>query len=539
MYKNLLILILLSPLVVLGQKNISNTLQNNNVVSDFERLSLQQFLDTGDYYFDRNSMDTALIYYNMLITHSKTNNIEHLQKIVEAYNRSAIVYFSLCDYRSAYDLLIKALLMSEKSNYMSYMPKIYSNLGNVYYWYKKYDIAKSYYLKALHLSLDSISTVAILNNLGSVELESERFDSAFYYLNEALSISKQYQNFLSSNILNNFASLYRKEKNYKLAHYYYHLSLIDAKKINDINLEANNLSNLGKLFFETNRKDSALFYINLSNSVAVENNFLEILANNYLLLSQIEESKGNAFKTLKYFRKYADLKDSVFNIDKFADISQLQRLYETSKTNHQIEQLYLENQINERTIHYQKNILRIAFVVLILVSGLLLFIFIVFFQNKKIRKSYKMLFNKNIEIVKLKKKPSEKINEENNKDITVNEMQKELMDKILTVMEDVSVICNPTFSIDNLAVLVDSKHNYVSQAINSTLNQNFRSFLNTYRIREAQRIFSELDVAKYSIEHVALQVGFKSRSAFREAFKDVTGLTPNFYIKSLQEQHVK
>jgi len=57
-----------------------------------------------------------------------------------------------------------------------------------------------------------------------------------------------------------------------------------ARKNNELNLEANNLSNLGKLFFETNKQDSALFYINLSNNVAEENNFLEILADNYLLL---------------------------------------------------------------------------------------------------------------------------------------------------------------------------------------------------------------------------------------------------------------
>ena len=538
MYKNFLILLFFFPIAVSGQKQPANTFQSNQVISDFERLSLQQFLDTGDYYFDRQSMDTALIYYNMLITHSRTNNIEQQKKIVEAYNSSAVIYFSLCDYRSAYDFLIKALLMSEKSNYLSYMPKIYTNLGNIYYKYKKYDIAKSYYLKALNLSLDTTSTVAILNNLGSVELESGKLDSALHYLNEALKISKQYHDVILSNILNNFASLYRKEKNYNLAHYYYNLSLINARKNNDINLEANNLSNLGKLFFETNRQDSALFYINFSNSVAAENNFLEILADNYLLLSQIEEAKGNATKALRYFRKHAALKDSILDVEKFADISQSQRLYEVSKTNQQIEQLYLENQINERTIHYQKTILRITFIALLLVSGLLLFIFLVFFQNKKLRKSYKVLFSKNIEIIKLKKQPSEKNTEENKKDVAVNEAQKELMDKILLIMEDVSVICNPTFSIDNLAVLVESKHNYVSQAINSSLNQNFRSFLNTYRIREAQRIFSELDVAKYSIEHVALQVGFKSRSAFREAFKDITGLSPNFYIKSLQEEEI-
>jgi len=531
----LLILALFCPAVLVGQNYFSNRAQNNNIVSNFEQFSLQQLLDTGDYYFDKNSMDTALIYYNMLITLSRTGDVEQQKKMVEAYNRAALVYYYLSNYNSSYDLLIKALHKSEEIDYLLYLPKIYTNLGNIYYQYNKYDIAKSYYLDALSLSIDTISIVVILNNLGSVEIESEKYDSAFYYLDKALIISKQYHEVNLSNILNNFASLYRKEKKYDLAEHYYRLSLIEAQENNIFSMEANNLSNFGKLFFETHRFDSALLYIKLSNDIAIENSFLEVLADNYLLLSQIAEKKGEGKKAFEYFKRYADLKDSVFNIEKFADISQMQRLYEISKTNEQIEHLHLENQINERTIHYQKIILRIGLVILLLLSGLLLFIWISFLQSKKLRKSYKMLFHKNLEIIKLGKNTTDKELGEQNKNIVVSEAQKELLDKILSIMEDVSVICDPSFTIDNLAILVDSKHNYVSHVINSVMNQNFRSFLNTYRIREAQRLLSELDTTKFSIEHIALQVGFKSRSAFREAFKDITGLNPNFYIKSLQE----
>jgi len=68
------------------------------------------------------------------------------------------------------------------------------------------------------------------------------------------------------------------------------------------------------------------------------------------------------------------------------------------------------------------------------------------------------------------------------------------------------------------------------------MKMNFRSFLNGYRIKEAQRLFSLSDNEKYTIEFVARQVGFKSRSGFYYAFKDITGVSPNFYSKSLKEQ---
>jgi|TARA_B110000967_G_C18489356_1_gene366026 AraC-like DNA-binding protein len=36
-----------------------------------------------------------------------------------------------------------------------------------------------------------------------------------------------------------------------------------------------------------------------------------------------------------------------------------------------------------------------------------------------------------------------------------------------------------------------------------------------------------------TIEFIAFSVGFESKSSFNNAFKNYTGITPSFYIKSL------
>jgi AraC-like DNA-binding protein len=267
-----------------------------------------------------------------------------------------------------------------------------------------------------------------------------------------------------------------------------------------------------------------LFYIGLSNDVAKQNGFLKISSDNYLLLSKIEKSRGRNKSALDLYEKYASLKDSIFNVEKFGEINQLQRLYEISKTNNQIEQLVVEKQIKEKTIQYQKIIWIITLCVLLLVSMGLVFIYL---QKRSLGIAYKTLFEKNIEIIDLKEHPSEKNTDKYKKNMPEGEMQDELLDKIFTIMEDIPVICDPKFSIDKLATLVESNNTYVSQIINNILKKNFRSFLNSYRIREAQRFFSAPDIAKYTIEAVALNVGFKSRSAFRDAFKEITGVSPN------------
>jgi AraC-like DNA-binding protein len=361
-------------------------------------------------------------------------------------------------------------------------------------------------------------------------------DSAAHFLNKSLQISKRHNDFLSSSIRNNIASLYQTMQLYDSAFYYYRLSLEIAKNNNQIEDEARNLSDLGKLFFEVKKIDSALFYIDLSNTIAKENSFLRILANNYLTLSEIEEARGRTIKAFEHFKNYSNLKDSTLNVENFGNINQLQRQYEASKTNQRIEQLAIEQKIKSRTIHYQKIIQRITFTILLLISAVLLFIFL---QNRRLNKAYKTLFEKNIKIIELQENSPEKHFEKYKDSALKDEMQDKILDKILTLMKDTSIICDTEFSLDKLAELVQSNHTYVSQVINVALKKNFRSFLNDYRIREAQRLFSELDLTKYTIASIAFRVGYKSPTTFRNTFKEITGVTPNFYFKSMQEKAEK
>jgi AraC-like DNA-binding protein len=392
-------------------------------------------------------------------------------------------------------------------------------------------MAKKYYSKALSFPQDSASVITLLNNLGAVELEVSNLDSAAHFLIKSLRVSERNDYFLISSIVNNIATFYQEKQLYDSAFYYYHLSLGIAIEYDQLEETVENLSNLGKLFFELNKIDSALYYIEWTNTLAKENNFLRFLADNYLILSKIEMAKGHTKYAFEYFKKYADLKDSIFNAEKFGDIHQLQRLYEVSKTNKQIEQLIVEQQIKERTIYYQKVIQFITLGVLLLLGVITL---IIFSQKRKLNIAYKALFEKNLKIIDLQKKSPE--GHQERKTTLTDDMQDELMDKILTIMEDTAMICDTTFSINKLAAMVQSNHTYVSQVINNNLKKNFRSFLNSYRIEEAQRLFSEPDAARYTIEAVSHQVGFKSRSAFREAFREITGVSPNFYFKSMQKR---
>jgi len=504
-----------------SDRTVSFYAQTGEIAASFTALSLQQLFDTANYYFRKNSGDTALVSFELLINKIPTDAANDLQKkVAVALNRSAIIYFNRGNFRRAYELLIRALIQSERINYISYIPRIHSNIANIYYHFNKKEVAREHYLRALEMFEDSIAIGIVSNNLGSAEVRLGNMDDAYRHLSKALRIATQYNSAILPSIHSNLGLYHQRRGQFALAHHYYLLSLNSGTG----RMTAEVSANLASLFFETNQIDSALRYISLSNTIATRYNHLLVLANNHRLLSQIEERGGRRVRAFEYLKTYIALRDSIVAMEQLADIGYLHRLYEITIANERVEQLVVERQIRERTIRYQRTISAVMLIALILAGVALWFIFL---QVRKLKTAYRALFEKNLAIMEMQeKKKAEKYKNSSH-------IQDELLDKILAVMEDTSVICDTEFTIDKLADLVQSNRTYVSQTINNVLEKNFRAFLNGYRIQEAQRLFSEPDK---TVETVALRVGFRSQSAFRDAFKEITGVSPNFYLKSIKSQ---
>ena len=95
---------------------------------------------------------------------------------------------------------------------------------------------------------------------------------------------------------------------------------------------------------------------------------------------------------------------------------------------------------------------------------------------------------------------------------------------------------NIDYSINTLAKDLDISRSYISQVINELFNRNFSNFLNEYRIKEAKKILSASQGLKYTIESIAEMVGYKSKTAFNNAFKKNVGVTPSFYLNYLKNE---
>jgi AraC-like DNA-binding protein len=73
--------------------------------------------------------------------------------------------------------------------------------------------------------------------------------------------------------------------------------------------------------------------------------------------------------------------------------------------------------------------------------------------------------------------------------------------------------------------------NYISQALNQGLGQNFFEFVNGFRIGAAERHLGD-PAERRTILEIALACGFGSKSTFNAVFKRMTGRTPSEYRRA-------
>ncbi len=106
--------------------------------------------------------------------------------------------------------------------------------------------------------------------------------------------------------------------------------------------------------------------------------------------------------------------------------------------------------------------------------------------------------------------------------------------KILREMVENRYFAGNLASLSDLAHTIRESSHHVSQVINEVMGKGFFELLAWYRVEEAKRLIREDREAKLTVEDIAEQVGYNSKSSFNTVFKKQTGQTPSEFRRSVQ-----
>ncbi|WCT14196.1 helix-turn-helix domain-containing protein [Mucilaginibacter jinjuensis] len=93
------------------------------------------------------------------------------------------------------------------------------------------------------------------------------------------------------------------------------------------------------------------------------------------------------------------------------------------------------------------------------------------------------------------------------------------------------------FTIKDLSQLTSIPTHHLSYLINHEFNLPFQDFINLKRIEYMKTNITSAEWEKLSLEGIAWEVGFNSRTTFFRSFVKLTGISPSEYMQSLESQN--
>jgi len=104
---------------------------------------------------------------------------------------------------------------------------------------------------------------------------------------------------------------------------------------------------------------------------------------------------------------------------------------------------------------------------------------------------------------------------------------KKTIDRLEQIMEQQKPYLQDNLSLLELADMIGLSIHQLSEILNRKMGTNFKTYINHFRVADAQGILREQPEA--SILDVAFTCGFRSKSAFNRIFREETGMTPTEY----------
>ncbi|WP_160135963.1 tetratricopeptide repeat protein [Chryseobacterium sp. c4a] len=209
-------------------------------------------------------------------------NLAFLKRIMGASSDTLLAY------RRKSLVCYKKIQNKEKRSMI--LTSAYSNIGFDFTEAKQFDSALYYNHKALVLSIlrkDSVRQASIFGNRGRIYYESNNQDSALFYLKKALPVMEKNRSYALTNVYDDLALIYEKQKDYKNSLYYRN----KYKQIDD-SLRSVEKKAANKEFIQTNE----------NNNHQIKS-FYFILGGILIILMVI------IYYTIQYFRRYCEEKE--------------------------------------------------------------------------------------------------------------------------------------------------------------------------------------------------------------------------------------
>ena len=437
--------------------------------------------------------------------------------------------------KATYYFLESARLKAELADSTG-LAATYNNLGLVYTNWENPKMAMKYFRMAVSINTlrKNIKALAVnYNGLGDLYLSLRQADSALYYYQKSLELKTatgQKQGIVIA--MQGIGKVYEFMKNDPTAAEWYRKALTLATETGSGHEIATLNQSLGEISYRQNDLGQARQMLTIALNYAVKENILDLIRQSCEDLTEISIKTGDKNGALDFFSRYRVADDSLYSSSRTKAVAEMQTKYEAEKTERENMVLMQQSKVQQAQIRF-----------LILITMVLLFLGLtIMYLFRQKNRAYRQIVKKNLEIVEAEKQMKErkKVLADDSSDLPNNMPIQDianttlgLLVKLTRLMEEEWPYLEPGITIEDLCRKLNTNRTYLSQLINENFNRNFNSYINEFRIREARRLLVEPKHDHLSVEGIGSMSGFTSKVTFHSTFKQMVGVTPSYFRKSV------
>ena len=547
----------------------------------YKDMSVSELYRQGHAFLDSARFDEAMVCFTIAGNrYSPKMSADEKRLCAYSFNNAGGICQIRCSYSTAFSYYKKAMQMADEPIHQTY-----NNIAGIYLFYNDYQNAKKYLSMAFNVSLEQKNWESVSNALQNIIFLNWCLDSLgasarqieLYRHADSIPHDARYQFIL--NVAD--GTMAAAAGHYRRAIDIFERGAAPPDSLVGFGEDSFNAPlYIAKSYMALGDYAMALRYLKDIEDETRASGAMYMLMLVYELQVECQNKLGNtqAARDAKY--EDMNLKDSINTAEELGKINNIEFNHEVDKYEKRVVELNHEK--DSRTL-----VAVVSIAALLLVA---VFLVIAVTQNRRLWESNKVLYRKNDELLRqtdterqLRSTYTRKLNaylgeiaelketmatltptaeampssaktadfidtpdaelppaDDGGKGVregSLTEHQRsELLERIYQQMDDVDFISQPDLTVERLAQAIGVHDRYVSQIINESMDKNFNTLLNEYRIREVcKRLTDTAHYGQMTNETIAEGLGYKSRSHFIRTFKKITGLTPSQYQRMARE----
>ena len=543
------ILIMLLASVMMRVANAYNVKQYNQWV----KVSTEELMRRGqDYLQNKGWVDSAMVCYSIVADRAQDNNLENkeIYQIARALNNlgyiSATYYY---DFQKAYENLNKSMELSKLYGFDNNLAYSYLNMASIFDNRNRLfanDALSTEALDNTKLAFDfavkaqewNVAVTSIYNMLDMIHNKADfELIAPDLVRFKNLQLTDSVEMWQCTRMFCKATEAFQAGQ-YQQALNCYEKMLIEAQKLTTNRQQCiiKAMQQKAAVLAVMHHYEEAISCLQQVERIALDQGMQSELIDNYRAMAQVYDAMGNQKMAEQLDYKFLKARDEFIKKSHAEMVEKSRFLDEMRRVNDQVAQIQAKHERAHQLLLMMSLIAAIILIAMVLLVR----------SNIKQRNYIRHLYEKNVQLLDVKVTAEQPASHSVDKQEDSapkyqsqldQESKDRLFERIKNVMDDIAIICKPDFSLQQLAVQVGSNYKYVSQVVNERYGKSFKQVLNEQRVREACRILNDSNQSAHlTIEAIAANLGFNSRSNFTVTFKRITGISPSDFMKMAKEK---